>query len=422
MKEYQKIVLSNGLRVITVPMEHVKSVTALLLVGAGSRYEEPLESGISHFTEHMVFKGTEKRRRAADIAGAIDAIGGEINAFTGEEYTGYYIKAESTHVDLVLDLLSDMILHSRFSPTEIERERGVIIEEINLYEDTPSRKVGEVYKQLLYADTPLGRPVAGSKMTVGAIKRPRFMRFMRELYVPQNAVFALAGNVPGTPASQVAAALDSWQQGSARAQLKVTDDQTKPAIALLYKPTEQAHLMIGVRTFPLGHPTRYAEGLFNVIMAGNMSSRLFTEVRERRGLAYAIRGSSDHFLDVGSWSLYAGCDLHKAASCVRVILDQLQRVAAKGVTNGELAKAKEFVVGKLALDLEDSQAVASMVATQELLEGRIRTPEELTQQVRAVTRQDISMFAQAVLKTEQLNVAVVGPFEDAGQFEELLAL
>lgn len=419
---YKKITLPNGLRVITVSMREVKSVAALLLLGAGSRYEEEKETGLSHFVEHMLFKGTSARPRAQDIAGAIDMVGGEINAFTGEEYTGFTIKVESHHLSLALDVLSDIMLHSLFRAKDIDRERGVIIEEINLYEDTPSRKVGEVYKELLYGGAPLGRPIAGTKEVIRKVLRSQFLAYMDALYVPHRCVIALAGNLPKEPHTLVENAFSSYQRTQKRFMLPVQENQQQPRVGLVTKKTEQAHLMLGVRSYPLGHSTRYAEGLMNVIMGGNMSSRLFISVRERHGLAYAIRAASDHYHDCGNWGIYAGCDIAKIERCIRVILSELARLTHKGVSAKELAKAQDFVIGKLALDLEDSQSVASMYASQELLENRIRTPEEIIASIRKVSREEIHAVAQSIIVQNHLNLAIVGPFEDTLLFEKLLVL
>lgn len=432
---YTKSVLPNGLRLITVPMPHVQSATVLILVGAGSRYETKQISGLSHFLEHMAFKGTKKRPNALTIATEIESLGAEFNAFTSKDHTGYYIKAAKQHLPQILDVLSDMLLNSKFDEKEIEREKGVIIEEINLYEDTPSRKIGEIYEELLYGDTPLGWDIAGQAQIIRKIKRQDFLDYTNSLYSPQNAVVVVSGGIKldklGQLGQLIEKSLGGWQKREIGSFDKISDKQFKPAVAVVYKKTEQAHLALGARAYNLSHPDRYVLGILGAILGGGMSSRLFIEVRERRGLAYYVHSGGESYADVGHFVTLAGVDLHKIDEAIRVILDEYEKVTNKqsfsanginltNVTNGELTKAKEFLKGRLILDLEDSKSVAGLFGQSELLEKKIKTPEEIMEKIDKVSLDDLERVAKDIFKREKLNLAVIGPFEDKDKFEKLL--
>lgn len=421
---YKRTILPNGLRVITVPMPSFESATVLVMVGAGSRYETKQNNGISHFLEHMAFKGTQKRPSAIEISGLIDGIGGEFNAFTGKETTGYYVKSQSTHVELVIDLLSDMLQHSLLDPVEIDKEKGVIIEEINMYEDTPARKLGDIYEQLLYGDTPMGWDIAGTKDVIRSITREDFQKYMGSLYSPDNMTVVLAGGID-TEATEklVEKYFGSMSRFETIKAEKVVESQTKPAFLLKKKTTEQVHFGVGVRTIALDHPDRYLLDVLASIMGGGMSSRLFHEIRERRGLAYYVRAHSDNAVDSGTLVATAGVDPNRAEEAVKVMLEELDKIRKPGnITDEELKKAKEYMKGHFVLDLEDSRSVAAHFAQEEILEKHVDTPEEVIAKIDAVHLDQVQGVATKYLVNETLNMAIIGNFESGEKFENLLHL
>lgn len=428
---YDKQTLKNGLRLLTIPMPSVASVTMLITVAAGSRYEEKNINGLSHFLEHMAFKGTQKRPTALDIATLIDGIGGEFNAFTSKDHTGYYIKAASKHLPLLFDVLSDMLLHSKFDPAEIEREKGVIIEEINMYEDMPIRKISDLYENLLYGDTKLGRDIAGIPEVIKTIKREDFIAYLNRFYGPANTIVTVSGGINnelGIKNNELRIRemteeyLGDWKTKKLEKADIIKDEQKKPALLLRHKDTQQAHLCIGVRGYKLTHPDRYKLGVLTNLLGGGMSSRLFIEVRERRGLAYYIRSSNEMYYDVGNFVTQAGVDIKRIDDAIKVILSEFAKIRKEPIKAEELKKAKENLKGKLILDLEDSRNVAGLFATGELLEGKIKTPEDIMKNVDKVTAEEVRETAENIFKEQSLNLAVIGPYKNEERFLELLKL
>lgn len=431
--KFTKKVLPNGLTVISVPMPSFESATALILVGAGSRYETKKNNGISHFLEHMAFKGTKSRPTYMEIASLIDGIGGEFNAFTSKEYTGYYVKAGKNNIEIVLDLLSDMVQNSLLDALEIEKEKGVIIEEINLYEDTPMRNIGDIYERLLYGDTPLGWDTAGEKSIIRSLKREDFVDYMKSLYSPDNMIVILAGGIETAEVDRLSKKyLGNLKKFKTVKASAIKEKQSKPAVAIKQKETEQAHLALGVRTVPLDSKDRYPLSVLAGILGGGMSSRLFSEVREKRGLAYYVRASSDHYTDAGSLVVTAGVDPKRIFEALEVIISELKdlRDGTKPISKEELEKAKEYLKGHLVLELEDSRSVSIYYATQQILENEMDNPDDILKKIDKVTIEDIMRVAKKYLISETLNFAVIGNFaankkeESANRqkFEKLLKL
>lgn len=423
--QYTRTVLSNGLRVLTIPMPSFESATVLVMAGAGSRYETIQNSGISHFLEHMAFKGTDKRPSALAISSLIDGMGGEFNAFTGKETTGYYIKSSKDKIETSIDVLSDMLLHSKFDPTEIEKEKGVIIEEINLYEDMPARKIGDIYEQLLYGDTPMGWDIAGNKEVIQKITREDFQKYMGELYSADNLTVVVAGGID--EAASVALVEKYFGQMQTFATKKhdlVTENQEKPQVLIKQKQTEQIHIALGVRTISIQSPKKYPLSVLAAILGGGMSSRLFHEIREKRGLAYYVRTSSDEYDDVGSLVSMAGIDPKRVTEAVEVMVAEYSKVAkgAMELTDEEVTKAKEFLKGHLVLDLEDSRSVSGFYAHQELLEDRIENPDELIAVIDKITKEDVAAVGQEFFLEKNLNLALIGNFTDENKLASLLKL
>ncbi|HCM38222.1 MAG: Processing protease [Candidatus Gottesmanbacteria bacterium GW2011_GWB1_43_11] len=425
MYSFHRHTLKNKLELLTIPMPQVESATVMVMVGAGSRYESKKINGLAHFLEHMAFKGSKKRPSSLLISSTIDAIGGEFNAFTGKDHTGFYVKARSEHIPLVVDVLSDMILNPLLKEEEIEREKGVIIEEIHMYEDTPMRHIGDVYEGLLYGDTPLGWDTAGKPEIIRAIARKDFVTYMDGLYRPNNAVMVIAGQV-GSSQSAVRSLIDKSLQGWKKDKLwqwkKQSDKQDQPQVKVKYKNTEQAHLALGVRAYNLSDPRRFALSVLTTIMGGGMSSRLFIEVRERRGLAYYVHANAEQYLDVGNFVTQAGVDVARIDEAIRVILDQYWGIANGNylISSEELTKAKEYLKGRLTLELEDSRSVAGFYATQEILKRQILTPDEVIAKTEAVTKDEVVAVAREIFVEKHLNLAVIGPYKEEVRFRKLL--
>lgn len=424
---YQRTVLSNGVRVLTIPMLSFKSVTAMVMVGAGSRYETHKNSGVSHFLEHMAFKGTKKRPSALDISSLIDGIGGEFNAFTGKEATGYYIKSSANHTDLCLDVLSDMLQNSLFDEKEINKEKGVILEEINLYEDTPVRKISDVFERLVYGNTPMGWDIAGEKDVIKNIQKRDFISYMGNLYSADNITVVLAGGITTPKANALAEKyFGKMKKFDTLRYNKVVESQKEPALLIKQKKTEQVHIAVGVRTVSLKHNDRHALSVLSAILGGGMSSRLFHEVREKRGLAYYVRSSSDHYQDCGNFVSTAGVDPKRIGEAVSVILNEYHKISTppktEQISNKELKKAKEYLKGHLVLELEDSRSVAGFYAHQELLEEEIDDPGEVIAKIIKVSADEVQEAAQKYFKNEGLNLAIIGDFPDGQKFKKLLKL
>ncbi|MGA2967994.1 MAG: pitrilysin family protein [Candidatus Levyibacteriota bacterium] len=426
--KYTRKVLGNGLRVITIPMPSFESATAMVMVGAGSRYENRKNNGISHFLEHMAFKGTAKRPTALDIAGLIDGVGGESNAFTSEEVTGYYVKAAANHVELCLDVLSDMLQHSKLDQTEIDKEKGVILEEKNLYEDTPAQNISDVYKKLLYGDTPLGWDIVGTKEVIKSITRQSFVDYMGSLYSPQNITVVVAGGIQTQKAEElVEQYFGQMKPFDIVSYKKQLENQLKPALYIKQKNTKQVHIAIGFRTVSTHNEEKHTLSVLAAILGGGMSSRLFSEVRGKRGLAYYVRTGAEHFQDVGFLVSTAGLDPQRVEEGIAVIVAEYAKIASfthstgsGQITKKELDKAKEFLKGHFVLGLEDSRAVAAFFAQSELLEKKIETPEQLIAKIDKVTMEQVEAAAKKYFKQNQLNLAIIGNFPDRQRFEKLL--
>ena len=422
-EDFEKIVLDNGLRVILAPLSSVMSATAIVLCGAGSRYETKRTNGISHFLEHMFFKGTNKRPTATEISHELDAIGADYNAFTGKEATGYHIKSASKHLPLALDMLSDMLWNSKFDPREVEKQRGVIIEELNMYEDTPMRKVAEVYEELLWQNQPLGWEIGGRKENIRLIKHGDFLSLINARYAPNNMVVAVAGNFDKAQVLGLIKEYFAKQKAHKVAGfLPAVEKQAKPALKIAYKKTDQAHLVLGFRGLKLVHPDRYAASVLATILGGGMSSRLFINVREKRGLGYYVRSDSESYLDCGTFAASAGVDLKRIDEAIEVILAEFGQITKDEVGERELKKAKEYIKGKVILSWEDSRTVAFAYGSDELMEGRVRSLKDYLKLIDAVRAEEILRVAKKLFVQTQLNLAVIGPFKDEARFAKILKL
>ena len=419
---YQKTTLDNRLRLITANMPHTQSVCIGIFVGVGSRYETEAEAGVSHFIEHLCFKGTQKRPTAREISEAIEGVGGILNGGTDKELTVYWCKVAQSHFPLALEVLTDMLLHSQFNPTEIEKERRVIIEEIKMGKDSPSQWVNVLIDDLLWPNHPLGRDVAGSKESVSAITGDRMLGYLHNQYLPGNSVVAVAGNIQHDEVlDAVSQALGDWTSQPERPGYLAYKPELAQRLQVEIRDIEQAHLCLALPGLSLLHPRRFAADLFNIILGGGMSSRLFTEIRDKLGLAYSIHSYVEHFLDSGSVTVYAGVEPKNLKTAIKAILEQLAELKER-VPETELSKAKELSKGRLLLRMEDSHAVAGWMGGQEVLSERILSVDQVISTIEAITADELKQLARELMVGSQLRLAVVGPVASSESLEELLKL
>lgn len=421
MKDYSYHKLSNGLQLVIIPRKQTNSVTAIVLVKTGSRYETAEISGVSHFLEHMFFKGTSRRPTAEQVSSEIDSIGGDFNAYTDRESTGYHIKAESSHLPLLIDLLADITQNSLFDSGEIEREKNVVIEELNMTEDDPRRKISDFFEELLYSNHPLGRDVGGKKEVIKALTRDQIISYYQKNYYPKNQLIAISGNCAKKEAiSLVEKNFGNKIQSQDIGFLPVNDKQEKPKVKIVYKATDQAHLCVGVRAFPTLSAERFPMAVLDTILSGGMSSRLFISVRERRGLAYYVFSANPKYSDCGNFFAQTGADLARIDEAVKVILSEFAKVAAKKVTDVELKKAKNYIKGKIALAHEDSRAIAFSYGLSQLLEDEVLTDNQVNREIEKVTPEQIQQAAAEIFQNQKLNLAIIGPFKDETRFTKIL--
>ena len=426
--DYKKTTLNNGLRVITIPMPSLESVTVTVWIKTGSRNENSKNSGVSHFLEHMFFKGTTNRPTAKQIAEEIDSIGGIQNAGTAKEYTEYYIKCRADKVETAFNLLSDMTLNSLLDATEIEREKGTIIEEIRMYEDTPMINIGEVFEGLIYSGHTLEMDIAGTEKTVGGMKRNDFIDYRKSFYTAENMILTVAGGVTEKESLDLANKYFEKLPTSKVIDLdnKFKVSQSAPKVKLHSKKKEQAHIILGYIADGKNYKNKYAQTILSTILGGGSSSRMFTEVRERRGLAYSIRTSMDRYTDIGYLGTYAGLDTKRAEEAVKVMLDEHQKIAnspmrsSSAITTQELTKSKEYLKGHLALALEDTSDVSSFFGDQELFSDEVLTPEEVFKKIDKVTMDEVNFEAKRLFVPERVNLAIIGPYENDNEFVKIL--
>lgn len=419
---FKKTVLKNGLRVITYPMENTKALTLLVLVGVGSKYETKEINGISHLLEHMAFKGTERRPQTLDIAKELDRIGGVYNAFTGKEFMGFWVKVDSRHFDLAADVLSDMLFNSLFKEEELQKEKRVIFEEINMIKDNPQEFVLEVWEKVLYGDQPAGWMISGEKETLEKISRQDILDYFRQHFSAENAVVSLAGNFEEKNAlKSIEELFKSFKSAPQVIKKEVQEIQNTPQILVNFKETGQAHLCLGVRAYNLFQKEKYPSAVLANLLGGIMSSRLFIKVREKEGLCYYIRTHLEHYTDTGYLVTHAGVDNNNIEKAIKIILAEYKDLAQKLVPDDELQKAKDNIKGHIYLGLETSDAWASFFGIQEILEKDIALPEAKLAEIEKVTADDILKIAREIFVPEKLNLAVVGPFKEEGQFHKILS-
>ena len=417
---YQQATLSNGLRVITSAMPHTRSVTLGFLVGGGSRYESDAEAGAFHFVEHLCFKGTPSRPTPRQVSETMDRVGGLMNASTDREVTTYWCKVARPHFDIAADLLVDMVRNPLFDPAELEKERGVILEELAASRDHPDSRAGLLIDQTMWPDQPLGRDVGGTAASVKALTRDAMLRLVNHQYVPSNAVISVAGNIDhDETVACFERAMGDWPAGEPLDWYPAVLDQQAPRVSVENRKSEQAHLCLGFHGVPAEDPRRYAYNLLSAILGEGMSSRLFIELREERGLAYDCHTSAVHYRDAGAMEVYAAVDPRNAALALETILAELAKLK-DGVPEDELHKAREYAKGRLMMRMEDTRNVALWLGTQRLMRRQVFTIDDIVARVDAVTVEDVQLAARQMLVPQNLNVAIVGPFRNPARFQRLV--
>ncbi len=419
--KFNKTILKNGLRVITVPMKDNPTVTVLVMVEAGSKYETKEMNGLSHFLEHMCFKGTEKRPKVIDISGELDSVGAQYNAFTSQEYTGYYAKADYKHLDMLLDVVSDMYLNPVFNEREIEKEKGVIIEEINMYEDLPHRKVQEIFANLLYGDQPAGWDIAGTKENIRNMKRSYFTDYRKNHYVASATTVVVAGKFDEKKT------LDSLKKiwgdissGKKKGKIKTKESQDKPEVLIQNKDTDQTHMVLGVRSFDTYNKNNPALRVLTTVLSGGMSSRLFQKLRDEMGICYYVHAENDTSTDHGVFQVSAGLDNKRVKEGIEAVMEEFRRLKTETVSADELNKVKQQIQGNLYLGLETSESFAEYCGYQEVLNKPIKMPEQIISETEVVTAEDIKKIANKIFQDKNLNLAIVGRFKDKKEFLPIL--
>ena len=418
-----KIILKNGLRIITIPMKESLTTTVLILVEAGSKYETKEINGISHFLEHMCFKGTEKRPKSIDISSELDAIGANYNAFTSMEYTGYYAKSQPKHFAEILDVVSDIYLHQIFDASEIEKEKGVIIEEINMYEDLSMRRVQELFTFLLYGDQPAGWDIAGKKEVIKKLSRENFLKYRNDHYLANSTLVVVSGKIDENEAiGKIEKVFSSISAAEKVQKIKTKEFQEKSEVLLRHKKSDQTHLILGVRACDIFDKRKYALQVLADILGGGMSSRLFQKIREEMGAAYYVRAEADLFTDHGYLAASAGVDNQRAEEVIGAILGEFGKIIGNGVGKKELQRAKDHLIGQLVINLESSDELASFYGGQEILTKETISPKNLAKKIQAVKAEEIAEIANDIFKNNKLNLALIGPFEDKAKLESILKL
>jgi predicted Zn-dependent peptidase len=416
--KFNKTILKNGLRIITIPMPDNPSVTVLVMVATGSEYEDKKTNGLSHFLEHMVFKGTQKRPKSIDISHELDSIGANYNAFTSQEYTGYYAKANTKHFDKILDVVSDMYQNPLFEQSEIDKEKNVIIEELRMYNDLPQRRVQEVLTELMYGDQPAGWNIIGSEANLNSFTREDFIKYRHKHYVSRATTVIVAGEIDEAMVlGKVEKAFSKIAESDKVIKTPVKVEQKKIGVRTIYKETDQTHIVIGLHTFPITDRRMPTLVVLASVLGGGMSSRLFAKMRDELGICYYVKVSPDPFTDHGDITISAGLDNSRVEEGIKGLLGECKRLKDEQLSEGELQKVKDFIAGTTMLELETSDDRAEFAGYQEILKGKIENPDEFIDKVNNVTAKDVKDLANQIFVNEKLNMAIIGKFKDSSVFE-----
>lgn len=419
MNKYKLKLLSNKLPLYIVPVDGAKTATVLFVFRTGSRYETRENNGISHFLEHMFFKGTTKRPNTMNISGELDGLGGEFNAFTAKEYTGYFVKVAANKLKPAIEILNDMLLNSLFDEKEIEREKGVIIEEYNMYEDNPMMHIEDVFENCLFGDSPAGWDTIGTKENIRGFKRQDFIDYFKSQYGTKSISVILAGNVNEASIKSAEKLLLGFKDNSWCKKEKAPDNQKAPQFKVVYKNSDQTTIALGVRTVAMGHSLELKLKLLSVILGGSMSSRLFINLRERRGLAYYVRTSTEYHSDAGYLDTQAGIPADKVKEAVKIILDEYKKVKTELVGPEELRKAKDLIKGRLFLHMESSDEIASWYGKQAAMREKITSPAKFLEEIEKITASDLRRAAAKVFVNKNLNFALIGKVKES-EFKNIL--
>ncbi len=421
--KFKKTILKNGLRVVTIPMQDNPTVTALVLVETGSKYETKEINGLSHFLEHMCFKGTVKRPTARDISTELDTMGAQYNAFTGQEYTGYYAKSDAKHFKKIFDVVSDIYLNSTFPEAEMQKEKGVIIEEINMYEDLPMRHVQDMIMEVIYGDTPAGWNIAGPIKNIKKMRRDDFVKYKGEQYVPRATTVIVAGGISEREMMQeVKKAFGNLKNDKKFGKIKTVEKQSAPNALVKYKKTDQTHFVLGFRAYDIFDKKNYALSILAGVLGAGMSSRLFHKLREEMGVCYYVRATPDAYTDHGIFQISSGVDNKRVKEVIGVILKECEKLKKETVSEKELAKVKEIIIAGMKMSLESSDDVANFYGGQEVLLKKIETAEEKAQKIKAVTGVQVKNLAREIFQNKKLNLALIGPFSQKAEFLPILKI
>ena len=419
---FKKTTLKNGLRIITVPMQGTNTITVLVLCGTGSDYESKNINGISHFLEHMFFKGTKNRPTPDIIKHELDGMGSVANAFTSHEVTGYHIKAAKTYLDQSLDLLADIYKNSLLPEDEINRERQVVIEEMHRDWDTPTLYIWWVWENLLYGDQPAGWDVIGEEKVIRGLPRQDFADYFHHQYVSSNTAVVVAGNFAERETIEKITKTfsDLRDEPPVRQKPAVKEEQKNPAIKIVYKETDQTHLAIGFRGLDANHPDRYIADILAAILGGSWSARMWDKIREKLGLAYTVMSSHESYSNRGFLVTYAGVDHKNVEKTIQAALEEYKKIVEEPVSEAELKRVKDYIKGTTLIGLESSSSMASFVGGEEMLTGKPVTIDEVFGIIDKVTIEDIKRVAGSIIKKDNLNLAMIGPFKEDGQLNKLL--
>jgi len=418
---FKKKTLKNGMRIVLIPIKGAPSVTVMSMIEAGSEYESKEKNGISHFLEHMFFKGTKNRPKSIDISKEFDGMGAEHNAFTSNEVTAYYGKSAPKNFEKILEIISDMYLNPTFPELEMEKEKGVIIEEINMYEDMPHRVVHEVFQELLYGDTPSGWGIAGPIENIKKMKIEDFLNYRKAHYVAGKTLIVVAGDIDeASTFKKIENAFKDISKGKIIRKKKLVEKQSKPEIKIKHKETDQSHLVIGVRTFGLHDKRMMTLKVLSTVLGNGMSSRLFQKMREELGICYYIRAGINDLSDHGNFVVSAGVDKSRMEIAVQGVLEEMKRIRDEKIPLDEIKKAKDYLIGRMYLNLESSDSLAGFYGSQEIMREKIKTPQEIEKKILAITPESIQKLARQIFITKNLNMAVVGNVKDEENLKKVL--
>lgn len=420
--KYTKKKLPNGLRILTVPMKESQTAIMMVLVEAGAEYEDGQINGLSHFLEHMCFKGT-KNRTLDQIATELDSMGAENNAFTGDTYTGYYAKAEHSKIKKIIEIISDLYINPIFPEKDINIERGVILEEMNMYEDLHMRKVFDLYNDLLYGDQPAGRTIIGTPENIKKFTRDDFVKYYQTHYVPQKTTVVVAGKIKESEIwKEIGKKFGHLKKQKIIRKTKTTFSQKKPEIKIKYRDIDQTHMIVGFRSFDLYNKKNPALSLASTILSGGMSSRLFKKMRDELGICYYVKSSNSTSVDHGNFYARIGVGNSRALEAISVLMQEFKKIRDEKINEIEFQKAKDIVVGSFANGLETSDSWAMYYGDQELFHQKIDTPEQYINKIKALTPQKVQKVLKEIMKNENLNLAIIGPQKDYTAFEEVLKM